>query len=186
MRREGAQKFQRTQEARAARFIADVRELEQRDRKLSPPRHLLRLGVGERFDQFEPAAQRTNGFVDAAGGEQDLARPLQIEGEHAPMLDAGGCGCGGRLQDRDGVAIGGERVVDAGGARVRLCDAMVARGDIERSAGLLQWHRVGLRGMGGEALAERSNRLIPALEPVQQKSNLIAGDRKLAAAHEVA
>ena len=186
MRREGAQKLQRSQEARAARLIAGVRELEQRDRKLSPPRRLLRLGLGERFDQCEPAAQRTNGFIDAAGGEQDLARPLQVESEHAPMLDAGGFGSGGLLEDRDGVAIGGKRVVDAGGAGVRLCDAMVARGDIERSAGLLQRHRVDLRRMGGEALAERNNRLIPALEPVQQKSNLVARDRKLAAAHEVA
>ena len=69
LRREGAQELQRSQEAQAARLIAGVRELEQRDRKLSPPRRLVRLGLGEPFDQFEPAAQRTNGFVDAAGGE---------------------------------------------------------------------------------------------------------------------
>ena len=102
------------------------------------------------------------------------------------MLDAGGFGNGGLIEGRDGVAIGGKRVVDAGRAGVCLCNAMVACGDSERSSGLLQRHRVDLRGMGGKALAERNSRLIPALEPVQQKPNLVARDRKLAPAHEVA
>ena len=59
LRREGAQELHRSQEAQAVRLIAGVRELEQRDRKLRRHAACLRLGLGEPFDQFEPAAQRT-------------------------------------------------------------------------------------------------------------------------------
>ena len=129
LRGEVAQKIARAQEARA-RLIAGVRELEQRERKLAPPPRIVRLSVGKPFDQFEPAAQRNDGFVDAAGGGENLAPPLQIESEYAPILDVGWCGAGELFVGRDRLAIGGKRVVDPASTRVRLCDTMVAGGDI--------------------------------------------------------
>ena len=94
------------------------------------------------------------------------------------MLDAGGFGSSILFEDRDGVAIGGKRVVDAAAPACASAMPWWLAAILSDLRACSNGTGSDLLRMGGEALAEHNDRLIPALEPVQQKSNLVARDRK--------